>query len=155
MADAKETNGIKHADVVHLLGRLDRAEIRKNAIQADIRTIYDDGESKGIDRKALRRLLAKHKLPAVERAQQDLLDAVLERAAGLADTAPTYDEAAGDFAIPHGLEDAAAQVEADGDDGTPPPPEPPKRGRRGRRVKGDEAIERAERHLHGEPAGSA
>jgi uncharacterized protein (UPF0335 family) len=131
MRDATETNGVKHADVHHLLGSLTRADIKKNAIQADIRAIYDLGESKGIPRKALKRLFNRAKVDPTERAQQDLFDAVLERAAGFGDTAPTYDEAAGAFAIPHGIEDEEREDGQEGDDTpsaapAPPPPKPPK-----------------------------
>jgi uncharacterized protein (UPF0335 family) len=151
MAEAKTTNGIKHSDVVRLLGKLDQAETRKNAIQADIRTIYDDGEAKGITRKHLKAVFARSKLSPADRAAADLMNAVLERAAGLDDTAPTYDEASGCYAMPTGivLEDDDAETETEGDEGiAPAPPEPPKGRRgRGRRVPGDEAIERAEQHL--------
>jgi uncharacterized protein (UPF0335 family) len=105
-----KVNGIDGEDVKRCLARLQRLRERKDQIAADIRTVYDDGESKGINRAALRRLFKKAEMTKEERENQDFQDAILGRAAGFEQLELTFNASTGHFVSPFTAEDAEKDI---------------------------------------------
>lgn len=105
-------NGVVGDAVTRFLARLQRAKEKKDQLNADTRTVYDDAEAKGIEPAALRRLFAKTQLTKKEREHRDFIDAIMERSIEMEQLDLAFDEAAQAYAKPPGMsvEDADADI---------------------------------------------
>ena len=62
------------------IARIERLEGEKSEIAADIREVYAEMKTFGLDTKTMRRLIARRKLDALERAEQEALLGLYEEA---------------------------------------------------------------------------
>ena len=68
--------------------RIERLLEEKEALSADIREVYSEAKSSGLDTKIMRRVIADRKLDAAERAERDALVEAYAAALGDFVTAP-------------------------------------------------------------------
>ncbi|RUU74747.1 DUF2312 domain-containing protein [Mesorhizobium sp. M7A.F.Ca.MR.362.00.0.0] len=64
--------------------RIERLEEEKTTISDDIKEIFAEAKGTGFDTKAMRKIIARRKLDAAERAEQDTILDLYEEALGMA-----------------------------------------------------------------------
>ncbi|TPJ51630.1 MULTISPECIES: DUF2312 domain-containing protein [unclassified Mesorhizobium] len=64
--------------------RIERLEEEKTTITDDIKEVYAEAGSTGFDKKAIRKIIARRKLDADERQEQDSILDLYEEALGMA-----------------------------------------------------------------------
>lgn len=81
--DNSEAGGVAGARLLSIVQRVERLAEEKAALQADIKDIFTEAKSAGFDAKVVRVMLARRKMDALERDEQDMLLIAYERALDL------------------------------------------------------------------------
>ena len=77
------TGGIAADRLRSLIERIERLEIEKRALQADIREVYAEAKGQGLDVKALREVIKIRKLTPADREESEFLRQEYKRALGI------------------------------------------------------------------------
>ena len=81
-------------ELVSVIERVERLELKKAAIAADIRDVFSEAKGAGFDVKAIRQIIKIRKLDAHQREEQDTMLDVYKRALGMASDLDERQEAA-------------------------------------------------------------
>ena len=81
-------------ELVSVIERVERLELKKAAIAADIRDVFSEAKGAGFDVKAIREIIKIRKLDAHQREEQDTMLDVYKRALGMASDLDERQEAA-------------------------------------------------------------
>ena len=81
-------------ELVSVIERVERLELKKSAIAADIRDVFSEAKGAGFDVKAIREIIKIRKLDAHQREEQDTMLDVYKRALGMASDLDERQEAA-------------------------------------------------------------
>src|SRR4051794_10435954 len=81
-------------ELVSVIERVERLELKKAAIAADIRDVFSEAKGAGFDVKAIREIIKIRKLDSHQREEQDTMLDVYKRASGMASDLDERQEAA-------------------------------------------------------------
>ncbi|RWI48380.1 MAG: DUF2312 domain-containing protein [Mesorhizobium sp.] len=84
MDEAENSQAVAAAELRSLIERIERLEEEKKTISDDIKDVYAEGKGRGYDTKAIRKIVARRKLDAAERQEQDSILDLYEEALGMA-----------------------------------------------------------------------
>jgi len=86
--------GVAVDDLVAVIERVERLELKKAAIAADIRDVFAEAKGSGFDVKAIREILKIRKLDDQVREEQETVIEVYKRALGMASDFDAREDAA-------------------------------------------------------------
>jgi uncharacterized protein (UPF0335 family) len=86
--------GVAADQLVLVIERIERLELRKAAIAADIRDVISEAKGSGFDVKAIREIVKIRKLDAQVREEQETIIDVYKRALGMASDLGEREDAA-------------------------------------------------------------
>lgn len=81
-------------ELVSVIERIERLELKKAAIATDIRDVFSEAKGAGFDVKAIREIIKIRKLDAQQREEQDSMLDVYKRALGMVSDWDEREEAA-------------------------------------------------------------
>ena len=76
------SNSVNAVRLQSITERIERCEEQKAEIAGDIKELYSEAKSAGYDTKVLRKAIARRRMDAADREEQDALLEVYERALG-------------------------------------------------------------------------
>ncbi|RWJ10543.1 MAG: DUF2312 domain-containing protein [Mesorhizobium sp.] len=84
MDDTENSQTVAAGQLRAYIERIERLEEEKQTISDDIKEVYAEAGGTGFDKKAIRKIVARRKLDAAERQEQDSILDLYEEALGMA-----------------------------------------------------------------------
>ncbi|RWM27886.1 MAG: DUF2312 domain-containing protein [Mesorhizobium sp.] len=84
MDETEDSQVVAAGQLRAFIERIERLEEEKTTISDDIKEIYAEAKGTGFDTKAIRKIVARRKLDAAERQEQDSILDLYEEALGMA-----------------------------------------------------------------------
>ncbi|RWG09936.1 MAG: DUF2312 domain-containing protein [Mesorhizobium sp.] len=84
MDDTENSQVVAAGQLRSVIERIERLEEEKTTISDDIKQVYAEAKGNGFDVKAVRKIIARRKLDAAERQEQDSILDLYEEALGMA-----------------------------------------------------------------------
>ncbi|RWD47447.1 DUF2312 domain-containing protein [Mesorhizobium sp.] len=84
MDDTENSQTVSAGQLRAYIERIERLEEEKQTISDDIKEVYAEAGGTGFDKKAIRKIVARRKLDAAERQEQDSILDLYEEALGMA-----------------------------------------------------------------------
>lgn len=83
MDDTENSQTVAAGQLRAYIERIERLEQEKQTISDDIKEVYAEAGGTGFDKKAIRKIVARRKLDAAERQEQDSILDLYEEALGM------------------------------------------------------------------------
>ncbi|RWM90045.1 MAG: DUF2312 domain-containing protein [Mesorhizobium sp.] len=84
MDETEDSQVVAAGQLRAFIERIERLEEEKKTISDDIKEVFAEAKSTGFDTKAMRKIIARRKLDAAERQEEDTILDLYEEALGMA-----------------------------------------------------------------------